>query len=61
MRSGDKTRNGDVCSITQFVFLGEGVKVLDNIQIWRWITRTTVLANADRKCENTFTNLAQLL
>ena len=61
MRSGDKTRNDDVCSITQVVLLGEGVKVLDNFQIWRWITRITVPANADWKCEDIFTSLAQLL
>ena len=61
MRSGDKTRNGDVRCITQVVFLCEGVKVLDNFQIWRWVTRTIALTNADRKCENNFTSLAQLL
>jgi hypothetical protein len=50
-----------VCTITQVVLLAEGAKVLENFQIWRWITRINVLANADRKCEDIFTNLAQLL
>jgi hypothetical protein len=61
MRSGDKTRNSDVCSVTQVVFLGEGVKALDNFRVWRWITRITLPVKADRKCEYMSTSLAQIL
>ena len=62
MRSGNKTRNADVCSVTQVVYLAEGIKVLDDFEVWRWITRTTVTlpAKADWKCEYMSTNLAQI-
>jgi len=60
MRSGNKTRNADVCSVTQVVYLAEGIEVLDDFEVWRWITRTTLPAKADRKCEYMSTSLAQI-
>ncbi len=60
MRSGNKTRNGDMCIVTQVVYLAEGIKVRDDFEVWRWITRTSLPAKADRKCEYMSTSLAQI-
>lgn len=49
-----------MCSVTQVIYLAEGIKVLDDFEVWRWITTATLPAKADRKCEYMSTNLAQI-